>query len=189
MYQLYSHDSERKSLASVHRSWGFPTDDELLWLLDQGLNENALWPISGVTVRFDRNTFGLDDTGERALTFRAEDSGEVIDLIAWQPRTGALASWRGQAFCLGDLDEIYNPATYFMDGALRVHASPLEWLRANREGIVILRPDFTYAHLRFCQRILCDDPAHAEDVEFWLRAPEPTVKILVAEKVEGDLHK
>jgi hypothetical protein len=69
-----------------------------------------------------------------------------------------------------------------MDGALSIHASPLEWLRENREGIVILRGDFAYAHLRFCQRVLFDDPAHAEEVERWLRAPEPTVEILITEK-------
>ena len=55
---------------------------------------------------------------------------------------------------------------------------------AKREGIVILRGDFAYAHLRFCQRIVCDDLAHAEKVERWLRAPEPTAEILIAEKAE-----
>jgi len=104
--------SETQSLSSIHRSWGFPTDHELLWLFDQGVvRETALWPISGATVRFDGPNFHRDHEGERALSFRAEDRGEVRDLIAWQPRTGALASWRGQAFCLGDLDDIFNPAT------------------------------------------------------------------------------
>ena len=97
----------------------------------------------------------------------------------WQTR---LMAW--QHLCLGDLDQIDNPATYFMAGALRIHASPLEWLMAKREGIVILREDFAYAHLRFCQRIVCDDLAHAEKVERWLRAPEPTAEILIAEKAE-----
>ena len=129
-------------LKSLHRSWGFPTDDEILWLLDQGIDENALWPISGATVRFNGAIFDLDhEEGKRALLLRAEDRGEVIDLIAWQPRTGALASWRGQAFCLGDVDDILNPANYFAGDALRVHATPLDWLLAHRDGIVIVRPD------------------------------------------------
>ena len=94
--------SEKQSLSSIHLSWGFPTDDELLWLLDQGIDENALWPISGAAVCFDAGTFELSDDGERALIFRAEDRAEVIDLIAYQPHTGTVASWRGQAFCLGE---------------------------------------------------------------------------------------
>ena len=179
---------ESKALAAVHRSWGFPTDDELRWVLRQGVHESALvrpWPIGGANIRLlDGGTFDHDVTGARALTLRAEDRGEVIDLVAWEPSTGKLASWHGNTFCLGDFDQIYNPATYFMGGALRVHADPLDWLRANREGIVILRRDFAYAHLRFCPRILCDDLGHAEKVEFWLRAPEPTAEILIAEKAE-----
>ena len=83
--------SEKQSLSSIHLSWGFPTDDEILWLLDQGADENALWPISGSTIRFDSGTFELDEGGERALIFRAQDRAEVIDLIAWQPHTGTVA--------------------------------------------------------------------------------------------------
>jgi hypothetical protein len=79
-------------------SWDPPSDAELLWLLDQGVSDKTLWPISGATVRFDDATFDLDHEGERALVFRADDCGEVIDLIAWQPRNGKLASWRGRLF-------------------------------------------------------------------------------------------
>ena len=171
-----------ESLTSVHRSWGFPTDDELRWLLCQGVSDTALWPISGATVCFDlkHGTFDLDPAGERALIFRAEDCDEVIDLIAWQPRTGQLASWRGQAFCLGDVDDVFNPATYFADGALPVYETPLQWLLAEREGIVILRPDLAHAYLANCQRIAFSDAAHARRVERWLQPPKPTVELLVA---------
>ena len=170
-----------ESLASVHRSWGFPCDDELRWLLHQGISDTALWPISGATVCFDlkHGTFDLDPAGERALIFRAEDCDEVIDLIAWQPRTGQLASWRGQAFCLGDVGDIFNPATYFAGDALRVHETTLQWLLAEREGIVILRPDLAYAYLKG-RRVLCDDPRHAARIEQWCQPPRTSVEILIA---------
>ena len=180
MQQIHSPYAENKSLASVHRSWGFPNDDELRWLLHQGISDAALWPISGATVRFDRGTFDLDDAGELALTFRAEDCGEIVDLIAWQPRTNQLASWRGQAFCLGDVDDVFNPATYFAGDALRVHETPLQWLLADRDGIVILRHDWAHAYLGNCQRIVCPDARLAREVEVWVQSPRPTVEILVA---------
>lgn len=180
MRQIHSPYSENKSLAAIHRSWEFPTDEELLWLLDQGLNDNALWPISGATVRFEGGTFDLDSDGERTLTFRAEDCGEVIDLIAWQPRTGQLASWRGQAFCLGDVDDVFNPATYFAGDALHVHKTPLQWLQAERNGIVILRPALAHVYLANRQRVVCSDAAHARQVERWLQPRKPTVEIFVA---------
>ena len=170
------------TLAATHRSWGFPSDNELQWLLDQSVNGNALWPISGATVRFDGPTFDLDHEAERALTFRAEDRGDVIDLIAWQPRRGALASWRGQAFCLGDVDDIFNPATYFAGDALRVHAMPLDWLLADRDGIVIVQPDLAPAYLQNCQRIRCSNAAHGRQVEKWLQPHKPKVDILVEVK-------
>jgi hypothetical protein len=152
---------------------------ELLWLLDQGVSHKALWPISGATVRLDGATFNLDHKGERALTFRAEDRGEVFDLIAWQPRTGAVATWRGQAFCLGDVDDIFNPASYFGGDALRVHATPLDWLLADREGIVIVRPALAPAYLADCQRIRCSNQALARQLEKWLQPRKPSVEILV----------
>ena len=54
MKQIWSFSPQDKPLSAVHRSWGFPNDDELRWLLNQGVSDKALWPISGATVRFDR---------------------------------------------------------------------------------------------------------------------------------------
>jgi len=179
MEQIRFPDSENKSLAAVHRSWDFPTDDELRRLMRQGVNETALWPISGATVRFEGRTFDLDPNGVRALTFRCHDCSEVVDIAAWQPQTGELGSWRGVAFCLGDLDDIFNPATYFADSALPVHETPLQWLLAERQGIVIVRPDLAHVYLANRQRLACSDADHARQVERWLQPPKPTAEIFV----------
>ena len=172
-----------EAIAAVHRSLPFPTDDELRWLLDQGIDDDAMalpWPVRGARVRFDRDTFDFDLDGGRALTFRSSDRGETIDLIAWQPQTGKLASWRGVAFCVGDVDDIFNPATYFAGSALHVHKTPLEWLLANRQGIVIVRPDLAHAYLANRQRIVCPDARFAREVEAWVQPPKPIVEIFVA---------
>jgi hypothetical protein len=157
-------------------------------LADRGVPSTAItapWPIHSARVAFDGlYGFTFDAEGSQALIFKAEDRGEQTDYIAWEPGTGRLASWYGSAFCLGDLDQIYNPATYFCSGYLRVHASPLEWLKASRGGIVILRRDFAYAHLRSCRRLLCDDPAHAEEVDRLLKAPKPTLEIFIADEAK-----
>jgi hypothetical protein len=57
MEQIHFLYPQNKPLSAVHRCWGFPNDGELLSLLDQGVDENALWPISGATVRFEGPTF------------------------------------------------------------------------------------------------------------------------------------
>ncbi len=161
-----------------------PKDREIAWLLDMGIGDDALtlpWPIRGSAVRFQRG--GLfdfqDDDGSRAIIFRAEDRGECIDLIAWSPRSGKIAAWRNKAFCLGDLDQLFNPATWFMGGTLKVHKWPLEWLRANRQGVCIVRPEFTYAYLRHCPRLRFADAVHARRVRSWLQPPKPNCKFLV----------
>jgi hypothetical protein len=167
-------------LSSVHLSWGCPpSDDDIRLLLDHGVDGDAMtqpYPIGAANVHFDGNTFDIDPRGQRALTFRAEDRGEVIDLIAWSPISGELASWRGIAFCLGDLDQIFNPATYFMGGVLRLHRSPLEWLRANRDGILIVQPQLAYACLRNACRLSF---SYAQQAERWLEPPKPSVELLV----------
>jgi hypothetical protein len=158
------------------------------WLITHGVPSSAItepWLIHSAQVLFDGlHGFDFNTEGGQALIFKAEDRSEQTDLIAWDPSTDNLASWHGNAFCLGDLDQIYNPATYFSGGYLRIHASPLEWLKANREGLVILRPDFAYAHLKFCQRLVCDDPTHAEEVERLLQAPKPKTEIFIADEAE-----
>jgi hypothetical protein len=142
------------------------------------------WVIRGATVQFDCETFEFASTGVQAIIFRADDCSEAFDLVAWHSRTGRLASWRGAAFCLGDLEQLFNPATWFMGDALRVHQSPLDWLRSGRDGIVILRPGMAHAYLAHCPRLACADAAYARRVERWLERPKPTTEILVEVSAE-----
>jgi hypothetical protein len=185
---MHADDLFKTPSSDAWQELAYPLEAELEWLSAQGVAPEVMaepWPLRSAGVVFD-DLYGFDfkRDGEPAIIFKAEDRGDELDLIAWEVSTGRLASWHGNTFCLGDLDQIGSPATYFMDGALRIHASPLEWLMAQREGIVILRQEFAYAHLRFSPRIICDDLAQAEKIECWLRAPEPTVEILIAYKAE-----
>ena len=142
------------------------------------------WPIGASRVKFDGPTFTIDSEGERALTFRCANCGEVYDLAAWAPRTGKIGTMFGAAFCLGDLDDVYNPGTYAMGGALKVHRDPLAWLRADRAGIVIVRSELVSMYLRNLQRLVVADEAYKRQMRAWLQPPAPTVELLVeAERV------
>src|SRR5680860_1267057 len=121
----------------------------------------------------DGGTFDFKDDGERALVF-IEDH----DLIAWQPARNLLASWRGVAFALGE-DAIWNPATHFAGGALRVHRTTIEWLRADRDGICIVQPRLAYSQLAHVERLQFADAAHASSVKRWLQPPKPRAEFLV----------
>ncbi len=129
--------------------------------------------------------FDFATHGDQALIFKAEDRGVQTDFVAWQHRTGNHASWYGNAFCLGDQDDIFNPATYFAGDALRLHETPLDWLLAERDGIVIVRPDLVPAYLADRQRVQCSNAAYARKVEKWLQPPKPRVEILVEVEERG----
>ena len=151
------------------------------WLIGQGVPRPALftpWVIRRAEAVFTGRTFEFERRAEEVIVFRAEDRGHCTDLIAWQPASGKLACWRASAFCLGDLDQIFNPATYFAGGKLRVHQTPLNWLEANREGICIVQPRFAYAHLRDA-RLVFADPLHAERVKRWCRAPKSKTQFAI----------
>jgi len=157
----------------------YPNEAEILWLFDQDVSDTAILlptPIRAANVVFlDGNTIDFDSGGVRAFRFKEFDSD---DLIAWNPKRNALATWRGAAFALGQ-DAIWNPASYFMDSALRVHRTPLEWLKADRDGIVIVQQDLTYAYLRNVRRLSFADPVHARHVERWLEPPRDGPELLI----------
>jgi hypothetical protein len=176
------------TLRALHREWGLPSDAQIRWLLDQGVSAETLeaepCSIAATKVRFEGRFFIPDPDGEQALVFRAIDRDQVIDLIAWSPHSDKIGLFLGLAFCLGDQDQLYNPASWFAGGGLNIYRSPLEWLRANHRGIVIVDRKQAYAMLRRVPRLLVDDIAHGEQVKRWLRPPKLTAQIPVTPQQE-----
>ena len=95
--------------------------------------------------------FEPDAAGDRWAAF---DEPLVDDLVFWNRSSGKLCSWSGRAFALGQA-VIDDPTTYSFDCNLNIFADPLDWLRANRDGIVVL-PDkwpLAFDRLRECPRV------------------------------------
>ena len=155
-----------------------PSGKVLRWLLDEGVSCGALYSVKGAWVSFDSSgTFDFAAAGEPARIFRCMDRGETVDLAAWS--RGRLGTWRGAGFCIGDLDQCFNPATWLDGGGLRVHVGPLDWLRADGDGIVILKPELCWAHLRNVPRVICANDISAALVHKHTRAPRCTTKIFI----------
>jgi hypothetical protein len=145
------------------------------------------WPIGAADVSFDgHGHFAIDAQGERVLTFVAFNAGDPIDIIAWQPRTGQLATYAGRASFLGDEDDVINPATW-LDGAdLLIHASPLEWLQHEREGLVIVNYKLAGAYLRNAKSVFCEDIDLAKKLRKAVRAAsKPRVRIYTTAPKRG----
>ena len=153
-----------------------PNKLEAQKLLSQGVSEMAMLEpetIRAGNVRFlDGDSFEFADDGQRALIFRIVEFGLERDLVAWSRKLKKLATWRGVAFALGQ-EAIWNPATYFMGGALEVHRTPLDWLKADRAGICIVQPRYAYSQIANVRRLRFADEAHARLVRDWLKPPAP----------------
>ena len=159
-----------------------PSGRSLRWLLDQGVAFDTLYKVkSGWVIFDDRGGFDFDPgvNGDPVMVMEATDADAVFDLVAWSARDHKVATWRRTAFCLGDADQIFNPASRFDGDALRIHASPLDWLRADAEGLMILQPRFVYAYLRNVPRVIVSNEIVAAMVHKHLQPPRCPTRIFV----------
>ena len=124
---------------------------EIDWLVRSGVIVPAM--VNPVAIRATTGSSSHDGIfescreGDRWLAFEQDD-----DTVFWQPRQCTLARDCGRAFALGE-DVIDRAATYAFDCRLNIFADPLEWLRASRDGIVVLDWSRAFDRLRDCLRI------------------------------------
>jgi hypothetical protein len=105
-----------------------------------------------IAFRRDRPIFdfaderGAEGVATQAFVFLARDGlGEQIDLVAWEPSSGRLAAWAGEAVLLG-ANVLSSPG--IGDDRLAIFENPLSWLKADRRGVVVIDLDGAAAQLR-----------------------------------------
>lgn len=128
---------------------------QLDWLVAQGVSLDVLFCF--LPIRVARGTakggrFWEEEDGQSFIVFPQE-----TDTVFWSPVSGALVSEEGRAFALGQ-DVIDNPGTYALGGRLNIFADPLEWLRAECDGIVVIEWSRAFDRLRDCPRIAVAEP-------------------------------
>lgn len=128
-----------------------PSQADLDWLLAQGISPVAMVRPSPMLIATGfaaaDGLFEHADEGERWLAFE-----EAEDFVFWQPRRIQFATYAHRAFALGEA-AVDNPGTYAFDCALNIFASALDWLRARRDGIVVLDWSSAFDRLRDAPRI------------------------------------
>jgi hypothetical protein len=157
------------------------SDIQRQWMLGQGVPANVL--ASGdapvfARVWFDEGgLFEMDAEGEGALIFLArEAAGPPMDLVAWQPKAGRLATWLGRAAILGNP---YAPRLR-ADRALPVWRSPLGWLKGSMAGVCIVHEERSALLLEGLGPLLAEDVEHGVALSGSLAIPAP--RILVPEE-------
>jgi hypothetical protein len=127
---------------------------QIRWLRTQGVPTSALHR-PDVLVRaavvyqgggflFEAEAAPGEPTVSAVVALAYDEDGVAGDLVAWSPRTGMVATWLRRISYLGDA---FGPRID-ADGALLVHATPLEWLKSDRDGIAVVDADLAREQLR-----------------------------------------
>jgi hypothetical protein len=115
-----------------------------------------------------------DADGHRAFLIAINDEdGRFLDIAGWQPAKSWTGLWLGTAWALGQAS-VLQPRMREM-GALPVWRSPLNWLRAGREGIVLIRPTVAAYFLDDGGPLLAEDMAHAAELRRLMTRTGPRI--------------
>jgi hypothetical protein len=155
-----SGEAERLYAKLPSLEWG-----EFSRLIGLGVPAPALvWPElpARATVVFDRKRTQFDfaeEVGDEAaisafLFLARDEDGEPADLVAWAPRVNRLASWFGAVALLGAED--LSAPRLTKERALAVFETPLGWLRAGREGVVVIDPRGAAPPLRLAEPLVAE---------------------------------
>jgi len=158
------------------------------WLLAHNLPITAIKgprPVLFAKIKFEgAYAFEFDPYGEPAILLPAFEDNDLVDIVAW--RNSRLASWNGRVNALGWSD-LYAPN--LTGDPLKVWASPLGWLKANRTGMTPINVE-AWARSLFYRgdhvaAFVTEDPAHGLAIKgaFNRRAPRvlvPELKIVEA---------
>lgn len=101
-----------------------------------------------------------------------DDDGQPADLAAWRP-DGGLALWRDAVWALGQ-EQVGLPR---MGEPLRVHDGVLDWLRAGREGIVVVNHAVAAWALRTTGTLAVETRQDADRLRKALTVPPPPIVV------------
>lgn len=172
---------------------------DFAWLLAQGIpGKISAWRcaggfdlllrdsvVFGRGQRFEFARFLRDPEEDRvaAYTLLARDAGgAALDVVAWHPRTGRLATWLGRAGLLG----LEHPCPGTAEDPLIVYRDPAAWLEDQRRGVVVVDERLARAELLDAGTIMAADIAHGTALEAMLskvRLPSILVPAEVVRKV------
>jgi hypothetical protein len=141
---------------------------------------------AGIILDDGGNTFVFEhhtdtDVGRDAFILPVEGASGIIDLVAFNPAIELLATWLGRAFAINEVS-MWAPN---LDGdPLPVWRDPIGWLKASREGIVLLKPEQAYSYLDHMPGVIAEDVQHGEELERLLWTPRRKVPVFLRDEIE-----
>jgi hypothetical protein len=99
---------------------------------------------------------------------------EPADILVWDPRAGALASWLGVAWGWGE-ETMLRPR--LGEQAVPIYPTPLGRLLSGLDGVVALRPQTLAHHLMGVPALIAEDWAHRAELLRLLHASLPRILV------------
>jgi hypothetical protein len=146
---------------------------------DMVLKAGIILEDGGVTFVFEHHTD--TDEGRDAFILPVEGPIGINDLIAFGPEIGLLATWLGRALAINEAS-IWAPN---LDrDPLPVWRDPIGWLKAKRQGIVLLKPEQAYSYLDHLPGVIAEDLQHGEELERLLWTPRHRIPVFLRDANE-----
>jgi hypothetical protein len=114
-----------------------------------------------------------DDEAVSAIVLLAlDEEGYAADLVAWTTKPNRIASWFGAVSVLG-AENLLAPR---LQAGLKVFRDPLEWLKGERDGVVIVDPEEAKWSL-VGELLIVSDGRFGHDLREKLSLPQPRIAI------------
>ena len=138
-----------------------------------GINDPDVIGHCGIArVRRHANFYELEENGCLAVIVPVIKFGELVDLVAFLPEQPERFRTRlGTCGLLGGDSDV----TYSLP--LQVSRTPLGWLQAGCEGVVVLDWKLARGDLSFVQDLIVEDQRHADEINQHIRVPPKIPKI------------
>lgn len=162
-----------------------PNGAEIAWLRRQGVRGWS--PLTGSiqrgNIEVHETLFDFGPNGSPAFIHPIFDGdGDVIDLIAWRP--SAPSRWWLRTGIATMLGEVAVHACYVHESPLRLHRTPLNWLRRSGWGAVPLDWQCARFDLMEIADFIAEDLQHGIEIEDQLRGPaRPLPRIRVPDEI------
>ncbi len=157
------------------------------WLCRQGVSTETMlmWPGPVGVAKIETQELGFfiwAENGQRAFVhpiYSAGSCSEIIDVVAWLPANPS--QW--WTLCrtghpLGD-DQLFHAE--FWDEPAVLHPSPLAWLAADGDGVVIMDWPMSGPALRSVSCIISNTPTFGREIQRRLTASQrcPEIRVRV----------
>lgn len=109
-----------------------------------------------------------------------DEAGDPLDVVAWHPRSGKIATWLGRAGLLG----LEHPCACTSADPLVVFPDPLSWLAQHRRGVVVVEERLARPELLAVGALRTHDVAHGVALRAMLQKVRLPSILISSERAE-----